>query len=87
VLPFNRKFSGESLWTQHMKFNHLCTICNLTFSHKFLLTIHRERVHEIFDENSKFNEEMNQYKKQVEKQFKINENYDEGLSRMVCKVS
>ena len=81
----NKIFQQEILWAQHMNRNHLCIICNLTFSQKFILNTHLERVHEIFDESKKFNVEINKYKKEVEEKLN-NENYDEGMSKILCGV-
>ena len=51
-----------------MTFNHFCALCNLTFSKKFILTIHLERAHNVFNENDTLNEEIREYKNQVEEQ-------------------
>ena len=67
-----------------MTFNHLCALCNLAFSKKFILTIHLERAHNVFNENDTLNEEIREYKNQVEEQL-LNKNCDKGEKSIVVE--
>ena len=67
-----------------MTFNHLCALCNLTFSKKFILTIHLESAHNVFNENDTINEEIREYKNQVEEQL-LNKIRDKGEKSTVVE--